>query len=142
MATRMFAKFEKYWSDFSLILAVAVTLDPRYKLQFVEYSYQTLYGENSEQFSKISATLYGLFNEYVAANASTSTSKSNTSSSASETQIEQPISARSSSLGIWQKEILEEPTDVEELMELTEDIMKLSITKEEVASVQCSFAQD
>ncbi|OMO63296.1 putative Zinc finger, BED-type [Corchorus olitorius] len=170
MATRMFAKFEKYWSDFSLILAIAVTLDPRYKLQFVEYSYQTLYGENSEQFSKISATLYGLFNEYVVANASTSTSKSNTSSSASETQIEQPISARSSRLESGRKKFLKnyqsfesakfgammdksqldlyleekpvKPTDVEELMELTEDIMKLSITKEEVASVQCSFAQD
>ncbi|OMO79155.1 hypothetical protein COLO4_24531 [Corchorus olitorius] len=140
MATRMFAKFEKYWSDFSLILAIAVTLDPRYKLQFVEYSYQTF------------------------------TSKSNTSSSASEAQIEQPISARSSRLESGRKKFLknyqsfesakfgammdksqldlyleEKPvksTDVEELKELTKDIMKLSITKEEVASVQCSFAQD
>ncbi|OMO69351.1 putative Zinc finger, BED-type [Corchorus olitorius] len=158
----------KYDSKFGT--AIAVKLDPRYKLQFVEYSYQTLYGENSEQFSKISASLYGLFNEYVAANASTSTSKSNTSSSASETQIEQLISARSSrlessrkkflknyqsfesakfgammdksQLDLYLEEKLVKSTDVEELKELTEDIMKLSITKEKVASVQCSFAQD
>ncbi|OMO94153.1 hypothetical protein CCACVL1_06142 [Corchorus capsularis] len=108
MVTRMYAKFEKYWYDFNLILAIAVTLDPHYKLQFVEYSYQTMHGENSEQFSKIPASLYGPFNDYVAANASTSTSKSNTSSSASETQIEQPLSARSSRFETSKKKFLKD----------------------------------
>ncbi|OMO69819.1 hypothetical protein COLO4_28915 [Corchorus olitorius] len=31
MAARMFTKFEKYWSDFSIILAIACIVDPRYK---------------------------------------------------------------------------------------------------------------
>ncbi|XVF29147.1 hypothetical protein REPUB_Repub15cG0094700 [Reevesia pubescens] len=44
MARLMLDKFDKYWSTFSLTLALAVILDPRYKLQFVEWSYTKLYG--------------------------------------------------------------------------------------------------
>ncbi|KAJ0861566.1 putative hAT-like transposase, RNase-H [Helianthus annuus] len=33
MAELMMTKFQKYWSDFSLTLAIAVVLDPRYKLR-------------------------------------------------------------------------------------------------------------
>jgi hypothetical protein len=39
MARRMKMKFEKYWDCYSVILSFAVILDPRYKLQFVEYGY-------------------------------------------------------------------------------------------------------
>ena len=39
MANLMMAKFEKYWSELSIILAVAVILVPRYKLQFVNWAY-------------------------------------------------------------------------------------------------------
>ena len=42
MATQMYAKFTKYWSEFSLILAIAVVLDPCFKMQFVEFSYMKL----------------------------------------------------------------------------------------------------
>ncbi|OMO78499.1 putative Zinc finger, BED-type [Corchorus capsularis] len=67
-------------------------------------------------FNKISATLYGLFSEYVAANASTSTSKSNAcSSSASETQFEQPLSARSSRLETDRMKFLKQLSECEVL---------------------------
>lgn len=36
MATRMFAKFEKYWAAFSTIMAISTILDPRYKFQFAK----------------------------------------------------------------------------------------------------------
>ncbi|XP_021834815.1 zinc finger BED domain-containing protein RICESLEEPER 3-like [Prunus avium] len=39
MGTNMNMKFEKYWSEYSLILAIAIILDPRYKLHFVEWAY-------------------------------------------------------------------------------------------------------
>ncbi|CAN1777424.1 Putative AC transposase [Linum perenne] len=37
MAEKMWLKFTKYWDDIHLVLAVAVVLDPRYKLHLVEY---------------------------------------------------------------------------------------------------------
>ncbi|KAL4567497.1 hypothetical protein LXL04_023082 [Taraxacum kok-saghyz] len=64
MADKMLAKFEKYWSDFSLILAIAVVFDPRYKLQNVEWGYKKIYGENSSQFEEVKITLSSLFDIY------------------------------------------------------------------------------
>ncbi|XP_023765094.1 zinc finger BED domain-containing protein RICESLEEPER 2-like [Lactuca sativa] len=40
MATRMYAKFEKYWAEFSTVMAIVVVLDPRYKFQMVEWGYE------------------------------------------------------------------------------------------------------
>ncbi|KAF7820820.1 zinc finger BED domain-containing protein RICESLEEPER 2-like [Senna tora] len=38
MATRMKSKFDKYWKDYSVILAIAVVLDPRMKLEeYINY---------------------------------------------------------------------------------------------------------
>ncbi|CAN1801408.1 Zinc finger BED domain-containing protein RICESLEEPER 2 [Linum perenne] len=37
MARQMWLKFTKYWDDIHLVLAVAVVLDPRYKLHLIEY---------------------------------------------------------------------------------------------------------
>nr|GMC51779.1 zinc finger BED domain-containing protein RICESLEEPER 2-like [Ipomoea batatas]GMD99278.1 zinc finger BED domain-containing protein RICESLEEPER 2-like [Ipomoea batatas] len=64
MAVQMFAKFEKYWSAFSLILAIAVILDPRYKIHFVDWSYKRLYGHDSMEFKKVKESLFSLYNEY------------------------------------------------------------------------------
>ena len=50
MAALMMAKFEKYWSNFSLTLAIAVILDPHYKIDFVEWSYKEIYGSHSMEF--------------------------------------------------------------------------------------------
>ena len=60
----MNAKFDKYWSDFSLILAVAVILDPRYKLQFVDWAYKNIYGVDSYEFKHVKDTLQSLFESY------------------------------------------------------------------------------
>ncbi|XP_019189244.1 PREDICTED: zinc finger BED domain-containing protein RICESLEEPER 2-like [Ipomoea nil] len=64
MAIQMFAKFEKYWSAFSLILAIAVILDPRYKIHFVDWSYKKLYGHDSMEFKKVKESLFSLYREY------------------------------------------------------------------------------
>ncbi|XP_017970004.1 PREDICTED: zinc finger BED domain-containing protein RICESLEEPER 2 [Theobroma cacao] len=64
MATQMFFKFEKYWSEISLILAIAVIFDYRYKIQFVEWSYAKFYGSDSAEFKKVQDHLFSLYDEY------------------------------------------------------------------------------
>ncbi|KAL4563192.1 hypothetical protein LXL04_027228 [Taraxacum kok-saghyz] len=46
MACKMYEKFSKYWFEYSPILAKAAVLDPRYKMQYVEFTYKKLYGSN------------------------------------------------------------------------------------------------
>ncbi|CAN6712716.1 unnamed protein product [Malus baccata var. baccata] len=65
MGSYMNLKFEKYWSEYSLILAIAVILDPRYKLQFVEWGYDKLYGKESRELKDVSDTLFALFGYYM-----------------------------------------------------------------------------
>lgn len=42
MAIKMKEKFDKYWDAYSMVLSFAVILDPRYKLQFVEFCFKKL----------------------------------------------------------------------------------------------------
>ncbi|KAH9671169.1 BED-type domain-containing protein [Citrus sinensis] len=76
MGKRMLEKFLKYWSEFCTILTMAVILDSRYKLQFVEWAYKKVYGENSNELKNIREKLFSLFNEYMLI----STESTNTSS--------------------------------------------------------------
>ena len=61
MGTIMNMKFEKYLSEYSLILAIAIILDPRYKLHFVEWAYTKLHGKDSEELNCFRDTLTSLF---------------------------------------------------------------------------------
>jgi hypothetical protein len=79
MAIQMISKFEKYWLEFSEVLAIAVILDPRYKLHLVNYYYTKIYGVmDSPQFLNVREKLKNLFMEY-SASFSTSSSSSTTS---------------------------------------------------------------
>ena len=64
MASNMWGKFQKYWSDFSIILSIACILDPRLKMQFVEFCYKKAYGEDSLEMMLLHSKLYDLFDEY------------------------------------------------------------------------------
>ncbi|CAB4308109.1 unnamed protein product [Prunus armeniaca] len=64
IGTNMSMKFEKYWSEYSLILAIAIILDPRYKLHFVEWAYTKLHGKDSREFKGVTDTLNSLFHVY------------------------------------------------------------------------------
>ncbi|KAA8538150.1 hypothetical protein F0562_027758 [Nyssa sinensis] len=79
MATQMFGKFEKYWSEFNLILAIAVIFDPRYKIQFIEFSFNKLYGDGSNQLTHVRNKLFSLFDEYMRKSSKGSSSSSFTS---------------------------------------------------------------
>jgi hypothetical protein len=79
MATQMISKFEKYWFEFSEALAIAVILDPRYKLHLVNYYYTKIYGVmDSLQFENVREKLKSIFMKY-SASLNTSSSSSTTS---------------------------------------------------------------
>ncbi|OMO91462.1 hypothetical protein CCACVL1_07109, partial [Corchorus capsularis] len=46
MAKEMKTKFDKYWSSYSTLLAFAIILDPRYKLQFLKFCFQKVHGDS------------------------------------------------------------------------------------------------
>jgi hypothetical protein len=65
MAAQMLSKFEKYWSEFSVVLTLAVALDPRYKLELVNFCYSRLYGvNNSMEYCHVRDKFVYLFMEY------------------------------------------------------------------------------
>lgn len=60
MAGQMYYKFEKYWAEYSLILAIAEILDLRHKIQFVEFCYTKLYGPGSIKSMRVRKKLVTL----------------------------------------------------------------------------------
>ncbi|KAG4113026.1 hypothetical protein ERO13_D13G196433v2 [Gossypium hirsutum] len=50
MVKQMQEKFNKYWAEYSLILSCAAILDPRYKLNYVQYCFTTIYGDHASDF--------------------------------------------------------------------------------------------
>ncbi|XP_050207600.1 zinc finger BED domain-containing protein RICESLEEPER 2-like [Mercurialis annua] len=75
MATRMKIKFDKYWHSYSEILSIAIILDPRYKLDFVEFCLFKIDGiESKDRVLHIRNRLYSLFEEYMVSSAKDSTS--------------------------------------------------------------------
>ncbi|KAB2041399.1 hypothetical protein ES319_D02G145600v1 [Gossypium barbadense] len=66
MVKQMQEKFNKYWAEYSLILSCAAILDPRYKLNYVQYYFKTIYGIHALDFVEtILSNLRLLFDEYV-----------------------------------------------------------------------------
>jgi len=60
-------KIDKYWRDCSLVLAIAVVMDPRFKMVFVDFIFTKVYGDDSHEYVKIvDDGVHELFNEYVA----------------------------------------------------------------------------
>ncbi|KAL7132614.1 hypothetical protein ABFS83_12G086700 [Erythranthe nasuta] len=47
LALKLKSKFDEYWKKCSLIMAIAAILDPRYKMQLVEYYYPQIYGDSA-----------------------------------------------------------------------------------------------
>ena len=63
----MKGKFDKYWDCYSVVLTCAIVLDPRYKLDSVDFTFKKI--EPIEDIAEmkvksIQTTLYKLFSEY------------------------------------------------------------------------------
>ncbi|CAO2041571.1 unnamed protein product [Urochloa humidicola] len=68
------AKFDKYWSEYSLILACAAVFDPRYKLSLISYCFRKIYGtaDASQHITRVIALLKRLFTEHEKSSCSSS----------------------------------------------------------------------
>ncbi|XP_028108875.1 zinc finger BED domain-containing protein RICESLEEPER 1-like [Camellia sinensis] len=65
MASKMLGKFDKYWVIIHGLIGVAVVLDPRYKLNVLEFYFDKLYGATAEEkITKIRQLYYDLLQEY------------------------------------------------------------------------------
>lgn len=77
MAIEMNAKFEKYWECYSLVLSFAVILDPRFKLEFVEFVFKKLYPRTyNERVKSVRDKLSDLYKDYCRFSTYSSTSGS------------------------------------------------------------------
>lgn len=66
MAMKMKKKFDKYWSDYSVVLAFGAVLDPRSKFGMIKYCYDQLDPQTAqERVDHIKGKLQSLFGEYV-----------------------------------------------------------------------------
>ncbi|XP_064955920.1 zinc finger BED domain-containing protein RICESLEEPER 2-like [Musa acuminata AAA Group] len=66
IAKEMHEKFDKYWKDCSLVLALAVVMDPRFKMKLVEFSFSKIYGADSARYVKlVDDSVHELYLEYV-----------------------------------------------------------------------------
>jgi hypothetical protein len=48
MAFRMLEKFDSYWNVIHEIMAVATILDPRYKIELLQYYFPIIYGDQAD----------------------------------------------------------------------------------------------
>ncbi|KAJ3696878.1 hypothetical protein LUZ61_000583 [Rhynchospora tenuis] len=90
---KMFTKWDKYWSTGSALLAIGCILDPRCKMDVVEYYFRELYpfGDAATFIQSLKQVLNALFNEYSESNP-TSQSQSTTSSSHSRSAASSSVS--------------------------------------------------
>ncbi|XP_071724321.1 zinc finger BED domain-containing protein DAYSLEEPER-like [Rutidosis leptorrhynchoides] len=66
IAKPMQANFDTYWKSSCLILAIAVVMDPRFKMKLVEFSFTKIYGEESASFiNLVDEGIHQMFLEYV-----------------------------------------------------------------------------
>ncbi|GAU19706.1 hypothetical protein TSUD_78310 [Trifolium subterraneum] len=94
MASKMSNEYDKYFSEYSMILAFGCVLNPCLKFESLEYLYERL-GHDTEtvkaKVSNVRKALYTLFNEYANKVASTSTMFSLMGSRSSSTTLEKEM---------------------------------------------------
>ncbi|KAI5648636.1 hypothetical protein M9H77_34641 [Catharanthus roseus] len=65
MVGPMKQKFEKYWEESCLVLGIAVVLDPRFKMNLVEFYYDAIYGSDAYRYvERVKNVFQDLYIEY------------------------------------------------------------------------------
>ncbi|KAJ0788621.1 putative transcription factor/ chromatin remodeling BED-type(Zn) family [Helianthus annuus] len=66
IAKPMQVGFDTYWKSCCLILAIAVVMDPRFKMKLVEFSFTKIYGEEAASYiNLVDEGIHQMFLEYV-----------------------------------------------------------------------------
>ena len=61
----MLEKFDKYWSGCHIVMVVATVLDPRYKINILEFYFPIMYGSKAlSEIGKIRQICYDFLSEY------------------------------------------------------------------------------
>lgn len=78
MTLKMKVKFDKYWGECNLLMAMATVLDPRYKMMLIDFCFPEIYleAEATRNISMVREALYELYNEYGSIHTSSNTEKS------------------------------------------------------------------
>ncbi|KAM3201087.1 hypothetical protein P3L10_033450 [Capsicum annuum] len=127
MAKKMKVKFDRYWGDFSdmnMLLFVAVVLDPRYKMKYVEFLFKKYYNfvEGCAKSDKVRDTLTSLYAHYKSSISGTTSSIFETSfeSVGDQTSVISEINAMNN-YNMWQSQwgkYLEKENDVDDKSDL------------------------
>uniref|UniRef100_A0A2N9ED94 HAT C-terminal dimerisation domain-containing protein n=1 Tax=Fagus sylvatica TaxID=28930 RepID=A0A2N9ED94_FAGSY len=65
MAFRMLEKFDSYWNVIHGVMAVATILDPRYKIELLEYYFPIIYGDQADdEIQRIRDICYEMLRDY------------------------------------------------------------------------------
>ena len=84
MTTKMKVKFDKYWSEYYVALALGCVLESRSKLNFLSFFYKRLYPyDHQEKVNRVKVALYKLFAKYTKYGAASSSIHSFQNSSSS-----------------------------------------------------------
>ncbi|KAK6122956.1 hypothetical protein DH2020_043300 [Rehmannia glutinosa] len=67
MIKKMKQKFDKYWGDCNILMAIGAILDPRFKMRLVDFAFNKIYNEFDARTNvkKVRDALYDMFFEYV-----------------------------------------------------------------------------
>ncbi|GAB4827468.1 hypothetical protein Ancab_040027 [Ancistrocladus abbreviatus] len=67
MVGKMKEKFDKYWGEYNLLMAIAAVLDPRCKMKVIEFTFSQMFPENEarQSIEQVKKALYELYGEYV-----------------------------------------------------------------------------
>ncbi|XP_027120425.2 zinc finger BED domain-containing protein RICESLEEPER 1-like [Coffea arabica] len=70
MVRKMKFKFDEYWGECNLLMAVVAVLDPRQKMTAIEYCFSKLFppSEAQQNIEKVRNAVFELYNEYLQAN--------------------------------------------------------------------------
>ncbi|KAG8045114.1 hypothetical protein GUJ93_ZPchr0008g11409 [Zizania palustris] len=67
IAVGIHERFDEYWKDCNLVLAIAVVMDPRFKMKIVEFAHSKMYGSDADKYvNVVQDAVYELYKEYVA----------------------------------------------------------------------------